>query len=226
MRFVCSRVLLFAVLAALLVSVPAWAGVLGVLYTQPFDGTGNGYSSQNDTTGGNGLFAQVYDNFMLGSSSTITEVQFVGEYFNPPQQGPITGFTVNLYSDSAGQPGSLLNTFHVSGTGGETFLGNFNGFPVYTYDITGLNFAVAAGTQYWLDVYPDLGFPPQWGWSSGTGGDSISYQDFFGARSELGADMAFTLIGDSGGSTPEPGTLILVGTGALGLMGSLRRKLL
>ena len=224
MRVAPGKVLLFTTLCALVLSVPAWAS--SILYSQPFDGTGNAYSSQNDTTGGNGLFAQVYDNFTLGSNSTITEVQFTGEYFNPPQQGSITGWTVNLYGDSVGQPGSLLDTFHVGGTGGETFLGTFGGFPTYTYDIAGLNFATTAGTQYWLDVYPDLGFPPQWGWSSGTGGDGVAYQDFFGSRSELGADMAFTLIGNpGGGTTPEPGTLILLGTGALALMGSLRRKL-
>ncbi|MGA3317819.1 MAG: PEP-CTERM sorting domain-containing protein [Candidatus Korobacteraceae bacterium] len=174
---------------------------------------------------GFGLFAQVYDNFTLGGNSTITEVQFTGEYFNPPSQGPITGWTVNLYGDSSGQPGGLIDTFHVAGTGGETFLGTYGGFPTYTYDITGLNFAVTGHTQYWLDVYPDLGFPPQWGWSSGTGGDGIAYQDFNQVRSQLAADMAFTLIGNSSGTTPEPGTMILLGTGLLGALGVMRRKM-
>jgi hypothetical protein len=197
-----------------------------VLYTQPFDGLGDGYSSQNDTNG-NGLFAQVYDNFTInaGGDYAIHRVQFTGEYFNPPEQGPITGWTVNFYSD-AGQPGSLLHSEHVQGTGGETFLGNFGGFPVYTYDIP-VNWDPISGTTYWLSVYPDLGFPPQWGWSSATGGDGISYQDFFGTRSQLNVDMAFTIIGDlkGGGGVPEPGTLVMLGTGILGLAGAVRRKL-
>ena len=82
---------------------------------------------------------------------------------------------------------------------------------------------MAPGT-YWASVVPDLGFPPQWGWASGTGGDGISYQDFFGTRTQLGSDMAFAIDGTQ--VTPEPGTLIMLGTGILGIAGTLRRKLM
>jgi hypothetical protein len=221
MNFGRGKVVLLATVFALVLTSSAFAGVV---YTQPFDGTGNAYSSQNDTTGGNGNFATVYDNFTLGTSTTITEAMWTGEYFNPPAQGVITGWTISFYANTGGQPGSALVTTHVNGTGGETFLGNFAGFPTYTYDVAGLNFAAAAGTTYWMSVVPDLGFPPQWGWSAGTGGDGVSYQDFFGTRTQLGADMAFTLLGNNTG-VPEPGTLVMLGTGVLGLAGILRRKI-
>jgi len=129
-----------------------------------------------------------------------------------------------FYSDNAGQPDSLLYSFNINTTGGEAFLGNYSGFPAYTYDVSLTTpFPAAAGTTYWLSVVPTLGFPPQWGWSTGTGGDGISYQDFLGTRSELLYDMAFTLEG-SGSSVPEPVSMTLVGGGLILLGFAARRR--
>jgi hypothetical protein len=214
------KIALLATVCALSVSVCGWAAPpcdgFSYIYCQPFDQTGNAYSSQNDTAS-LGNFATTYDNFTLAVSTNMNAAQWVGEYFNPPNPGPITGWTVALYGDNGGQPGSLLFSQHTAGTDNETFLGTFGGFPTYLYSTSNLGWFVNAGTQYWVAVIPDLGFPPQWGWSSGTGGDGISYQDFFGTRSQLAADMAMAL----GGTccccgTPEPGTLLMVGTGAVG----------
>src|SRR5690348_9057061 len=121
-----------------LMTASAWADVL---YTQAYDNSGNFYASQNDTTGGNGNFATVYDNFTLNTSATINNVQFMGAYFNPPNQGPITGWTIQFWSDNAGQPGSSLFSQHINGTGNETTLGFCRGFPCFGYslDISGFD---------------------------------------------------------------------------------------
>ena len=208
--------ILLAAIFAVVLAAPAVAD--SVLYTQAFDQTGVANASQNDV-GRLGVFAQVYDNFTLSAYSNINEIQFTGIYFNPPQQGNIEGWNVQFYADNNGQPGMLLATKNINNNGNETFLGTFNGSPAYAYDLPGLGFSAAAGTTYWLSVYPDLTFPPQWGWATSASGDGIGYQDYFDLRQLIG-DSAFTLIG-----TPEPGTLVMLGTAVLGLAGAIRRKL-
>ena len=195
-----------------------------VLYSQPWDGLDNAWASQNDTNGF-GNFATVYDDFALGGNSNINNVMFTGAYFNPPVQGNITAWTVSFYANNLGQPGGLLQSFNVGGNGNEAFVGNVGGFLIYTYSInlTG-GFNAAAGTTYWMSVVPDLGFPPQWGWAFGTGGDNISYQDFFGTRFLRGNDEAFTLNGNPSQAPDSGSTVMLLGV-AMIVVGLLHRRI-
>ena len=205
-------------IAALLTSVSAQASVL---YSQAWAGGSTSYASQTDTnSGGFGNFATVYDSFTLGSSAKITSVDFVGNYFNPTSPGTITGFTIGLYSNSGGAPGALLQSASVAGNGNEASLGSVDGFPMASYSVA-TNFIVSAGQTYWLAVVPDLGFPPQWGWAQGFGGDGSAVQDFLGDRAFVSGDVAFTL---NGGAVPEPGSwaLMILGFGTMGT--ALRRR--
>lgn len=209
-----TRVMMIAGIAA------AYGAAQAQLWNQPTDMLG-GYSSQNDTTGGNGNFATAYDNFTLGTTSNVTSVSWVGSYFNPPQQGVITAFTIQFYADASGIPGASVYTTTINGTANETSLGNdAAGSPAFSYSAA-VNFQAAGGTQYWMSIVPDLGFPPQWGWESGTGGDGAAYQVFGGQGSALATDLAFTL---DGSPVPEPATLAALGLGALALIRRRNRK--
>ncbi|HEY4930410.1 MAG TPA: PEP-CTERM sorting domain-containing protein [Terriglobales bacterium] len=217
--------LVLASLAALLLllAVPGWATQV-LVYSQGPD-YNNLYASQNDTSGFGANFT-AYDNFTLGSATTITSVGWVGGYFNPQAAGSITGWTLSFYANNAGQPGGLITSFGISGNGGETSVGFDNlGDPVYAYGAV-VNFAASAGTQYWLSVVPDTAFPPQWGWTTSSVGDGVSYQDDpFGNRTQNPSDLAFYLYKTQQTTTPEPGTLMMLGTGIVGIAGALRRKL-
>ena len=225
MNLRCPKALWLAALLVFALSVSGFAqcGHPNELYCQPWDGGSNLFASQNDTISF-GNFATVYDNFTLSSSEDIESLHWVGGYFNPPQQGPITAWTATFWTNNAGQPGTAITAINQAGTANETFISNVNGFPIYSYDMSFASVNLSPG-EYWVSVVPDLGFPPQWGWASGTGGDGIAWQDFSGVRTQLAFDMAFAIDGHGVSTTPEPGTLVMLGTGILGLAGTIRRKL-
>ena len=110
----------------------------------------------------------------------------------------------------------------IAGAANETFLGGID----YSYSLNlGTPFTALAGTQYWLSVVPDMGFPPQWGWATGTGGDGTAYQDYFGTLSQQGTDFAFSLVGNPVSATPEPGSMLLMATFLMALGPIVRKKL-
>ncbi len=109
----------------------------------------------------------------------------------------------------------------IPGTGNETFIGNVGGFPIYSYVLNIPSLDLPSGI-YWVSLEPYLGYPPQWGWATGTLIGS-GWQCFFGTCGPT-APNTFNRAVD-GRSVPEPGTLIMLGTGILGLAGTLRRKL-
>ena len=222
-----SRFIQVASLGAVAILVCASTVHADIIISQPFS-LGGSDTSQNDTSsGGFGNYATTFDDFTLPSNATIAQVNWVGAYFNG-SPGGVTGFTVNLYADNGGTPGSLLETNSIAGNAGETSLGaDVNGNPIYGYVATlATPFSGAANSTYWMSIVADLpivsNFGPQWGWEYGTGGNGTAYQSYNGFGNSLSNDLAFTL---SSADTPEPGSVaLLTGIGVTGVACFRRRN--
>ena len=215
-----ARIVLLAAVFALAASVAGFAqcGLANEIYCQAYDGTGHLFASQNDNVNGFGNFATAYDDFTLTKTWDVESFHFVGGYFNGGPPPFVQDFTLTFYNDNAGIPGNPIAT-GVFTSFNETLIGG----QIYSYDLYFGSFNMGPGT-YWASVVPDLAFPPQWGWATSAAGNGLAYQCFFGTCGTIGStNFAFGLDGTS--TTPEPSTLIMLGTGILGLAGTLRRKL-
>jgi PEP-CTERM motif len=232
MSFRVGKIVLLVAVFALATSIAGFAqfpcGVPNEISCNTWDGGSNLIASQDDPNGF-GQFATTYQIFktLVGTTTDVDSFHFVGGYFNPPAQGQIIAWEVGMYnwqgSTTLG-PGSSFYSTVIPGNGNETFIGSVNGFPMYLYDLTLPTSVDLPDGTYWVSVAPLLGFPPQWGWATGT--DLVlGWQCFFGScGNTVGLNLAVD--GTPVSTTPEPGTLIMLGTGILGLAGSLRRKLL
>jgi len=191
-----------------------------VLYSQPWDGRTGGPSSQ--TVNGMNYYT-VYDDFELRDSGTVTNMQWMGNYYNPDYQSQISQFTIQFWSDNAGQPGHLLETEIIPGTAGETFVLDNGTFREYSYDTDlPISFNAGAGIRYWMSIVPTTQYTtPQWAWSLCHDGTGQCWQRILGGSSlsSLSDDMAFTLNG-----VPEPSTFVLLAAGALGRAACVWRK--
>ena len=223
---------IFGFVVALVASGPlGGTAAAGVLYDQPAD-----FPASNSPSAWTSTFDPVtygsiyttYDNFSLTSAATIGSLTWQGFSFNVNTLSPTTTsvsfFNVDFYANSgSGTPGALLFSenigFTESAAGTIDFFGNGQIETIDNYTATlSTGFTAAANTTYWVSIQAVTDYPAFWTWTSGEGGDGLSYQmenpdygDDTGVRS---GDRAFSL-----SSVPEPSSLVMCSISALaGLM--------
>ena len=153
------------------------------------------------------------DDFSLASTQTISVVEWSGVYafFDTP---PATDdFTVEIYADSSGVPGTLLSSTNVGNSVNRTDSGFDDpvlGFDVYEYSANVTPFAATAGTTYWLSIYGNtVGEDDDWLWGIVNGtGNSAQSNDLGSNWFVAGHQMDFRLIGPA---VPEPSSVSLLG---------------
>lgn len=129
---------------------------------------------------------------------------------------------------------SLENGGTVFGSGTASVTDKFISSNQYGYNIdlitvTGLNVNLTYGTVYWLNLQNAVissGDPAFWDENSGKGCTSPGCPSS-ASESAVGTipSEAFTIDGTFGGTVPEPGSIMLFGSGILAVAGVLRRKL-
>ncbi|HVU47502.1 MAG TPA: PEP-CTERM sorting domain-containing protein [Terracidiphilus sp.] len=213
--------ILFLTLVCLVISAPAFAGV--IFDDGPTDGFDNGFfidgpnpgpwnqsiSNGFVATGGGEAYALDFGVWVPSGSTLTTITWWLGTSAFAGDLG--TGTVTNFTSDFM-----FSNSF---------------GYDIYEIHITGMNGGtLSAGNMYWLTLgNANDSFGEQFdGWdvtNGGLGGPAICNFMQGGVNwGDCGAGgEAFTLY--SKGQVPEPGSLLLLGSGLLGLAGLLRRKM-
>jgi len=163
------------------------------------------------------------DSFTLqDGASTVTDAHWWGACVTSDGTNtcPAGDFTLGFYTDDAGVPGSLIQSYSV-GNANQTATGNFIGvgadFTEYSYAAVFAPLVLTPGENYWFAVSNTTDWPTvAWGMEgtgSPFGGGHYQYSADEAAWTAVNEDLAFNLT--AGSTIPEPTTLSLFGLSAI-----------
>ena len=217
------RIPWLTIVCLMLAAIPAWADY----DNGPINGTTDAWTINFGYI--------VSDSYVAASSANFTGFQF-GVWEFPGD----TMISVQWSVTSAENGGTLYGSGIASGPSltDEFISTNQFGYNIDLITVTGLIVPQQGGTTYWLNLQNAAvpsGDPVFWDENSGAGckGQGCPSQASESAVGTI-ASEAFTLNGcgagknnlpDCGPPTPEPSSILLFGSGILGLAGVFRRKL-
>ena len=210
------RIASLAILCLMLATAPAWAQLTLVYSNGPINGTTDGWTINFGYI--------VSDSFELFDATNVRLFTFGAWEFPGDAMSSVD------WSITSGENGG---TVYGSGTASGTNLSdkfistNQFGYDIDMITVSGLNLNLNAGT-YWLNLQNAAvpsGDPVYWDENSGVGCPSPGCPSQ-ASESAVGtiASEAFAIYSTKGGTTAEPSSVMLFGSGILGLAGILRRR--